>query len=65
MAPAGVQVTQGVYTLLLKHGLHFKPSAEEMNDILTSATTDKASEADLELSKLNVHACVRARVRGA
>jgi len=54
-------VTQGVYSLLLKNGLHYKPSAEEISDILTAASSATASDADVELSKLNVHACVRAR----
>lgn len=55
------QVTQGVYGLLLKHGLHYKPGETEENNILAGATSQGATEADFELSKQNMHACVRAR----
>ena len=56
-------MTQGVYTLLLKHGLHYKLTEAEVSAILVSATSANALEADVELSKENVHACVRARAR--
>ena len=56
-------MTQGVYELLLKHGLHYKPTEEQVNDILAGATSQGASDADVELSKQSVHACVRARAR--
>jgi hypothetical protein len=57
---AAPQVTQGVYTLLLKNGLHCKPTDAEVSNILASAIGENAPEADVELSKNNVHACVRA-----
>lgn len=57
---AAPQVTQGVYTLLLKNGLHCKPTDAEVSNILASAMGENAPEADVELSKNNVHACVRA-----
>jgi hypothetical protein len=53
------QVTQGVYTLLLRNGLHYKPTEEEVAHILTTATSNDASQADVDLSKENIHACVR------
>ena len=57
---AAPQVTQGVYSLLLKDGLHYKPTDAEVSNILTSAMGENAPDADVELSKHNVHACVRA-----
>jgi hypothetical protein len=53
------QVTQGVYSLLLRSGLHYKPTEEEVVQILTTATSNDASQADVDLSKENIHACVR------
>ena len=66
-SPRHSQVTQCVYTLLLKNGLHYKPTAYEIKHILTTATGENAPEADVELSKQNIHACVRglARARAA
>ena len=48
-------MTQGVYTLLLKHGLHHKLSTEEVSNILAAAMSDSASDADFELAKQNIH----------
>ena len=50
-----------MYQLQLKNGLNYRPSPEEVKDILAVATSDDAPEADVELSKLNIHACVSAR----
>jgi hypothetical protein len=58
-------VTQGVYALLLKNGLHYKPSSDDSKDILAAATGENALEKDVELSKLNIHACVSARCSSA
>jgi hypothetical protein len=56
-------VTRGVYALLLKNGLHYKPTNDEVKNILTAAAGENASEADVELNTQNSHACVRARAR--
>ena len=62
-SPRRPQVTQGVYALLLKNGLHYKPADDEVKHILIVAKSENAAEADVELSKQNIHACVRVRAR--